>query len=279
MVIYLDVYFFINFLADALLLKLVQKSMGQLRKNRWIFLGAAVGGGGACCLLLCHGHQFFEMVGCLLLAMLMCWVSFGKKNGKAFLRELLVLYGFGLLLGGVLSAISTRWPAYGIVKEAARRHTGYLPLAVWLAAVFGCYGVLRLFMKLYGEYRIHPQKLSVTIVWGDRRWELTGIVDTGNALRNPSSGEPVIVVQKGILESESLDSILMASGGEAMTGLCVIPYQAVGKKSGVLLGFRPDYVMVGNRQIVNTVVALTDQVFDTDGDYQVLLHPDLTNDV
>ena len=278
MVIYLDVYFFINFLADALLLKLVQKSMGQMRKNRWILLGAAVGGGGACCLLLCRGHQFWEMAGCLLLAMLMCWVSFGWKNGKTFLRELLVLYGFGLLLGGALGAIATRWP-YGIVKEAAQRHTGYLPLAVWLAAVFGCYGVLRLFMKLYGEYRIRPQKLKVTIVWGDRRWELTGIVDTGNTLRNPGSGEPVIVVQKDILESEGLDSILMASGGEAAAGLCVIPYQAVGKKSGVLVGFRPDYVMVGNRRNVNTVVALTDQVFDTEEDYQVLLHPDLTNDV
>ncbi|MBC8543812.1 sigma-E processing peptidase SpoIIGA [Bianquea renquensis] len=278
MVIYLDVYFFINFLADALLLKLVQKSMGQMRKNRWILLGAAVGGGGACCLLLCRGHQFWEMAGCLLLAMLMCWVSFGWKNGKTFLRELLVLYGFGLLLGGALGAIATRWP-YGIVKEAAQRHTGYLPLAVWLAAVFGCYGVLRLFMKLYGEYRIRPQKLKVTIVWGDRRWELTGIVDTGNTLRNPGSGEPVIVVQKDILESEGLDSFLMASGGEVAAGLCVIPYQAVGKKSGVLLGFRPDYVMVGNRRNVNTVVALTDQVFDTEEDYQVLLHPDLTNDV
>lgn len=278
MVVYLDVYFFINFLADALLLKLVQKSMGQMRKNRWILLGAAVGGGGACCLLLCRGHQFWEMAGCLLLAMLMCWVSFGWKNGKTFLRELLVLYGFGLLLGGALGAIATRWP-YGIVKEAAQRHTGYLPLAVWLAAVFGCYGVLRLFMKLYGEYRIRPQKLKVTIVWGDRRWELTGIVDTGNTLRNPGSGEPVIVVQKDILESEGLDSFLMASGGEVAAGLCVIPYQAVGKKSGVLLGFRPDYVMVGNRRNVNTVVALTDQVFDTEEDYQVLLHPDLTNDV
>ena len=278
MVIYLDVYFFINFLADALLLKLVQKSMGQMRKNRWILLGAAVGGGGACCLLLCRGHQFWEMAGCLLLAMLMCWVSFGWKNGKTFLRELLVLYGFGLLLGGALGAIATRWP-YGIVKEAAQRHTGYLPLAVWLAAVFGCYGVLRLFMKLYGEYRIRPQKLKVTIVWGARRWELTGIVDTGNTLRNPGSGEPVIVVQKDILESEGLDSFLMASGGEVAAGLCVIPYQAVGKKSGVLLGFRPDYVMVGNRRNVNTVVALTDQVFDTEEDYQVLLHPDLTNDV
>ncbi len=278
MVIYLDVYFFINFLADALLLKLVQKSMGQMRKNRWILLGAAVGGGGACCLLLCRGHQFWEMAGCLLLAMLMCWVSFGWKNGKTFLRELLVLYGFGLLLGGALGAIATRWP-YGIVKEAAQRHTGYLPLAVWLGAVFGCYGVLRLFMKLYGEYRIRPQKLKVTIVWGDRRWELTGIVDTGNTLRNPGSGEPVIVVQKDILESEGLDSFLMASGGEVAAGLCVIPYQAVGKKSGVLLGFRPDYVMVGNRRNVNTVVALTDQVFDTEEDYQVLLHPDLTNDV
>ena len=278
MVIYLDVYFFINFLADALLLKLVQKSMGQMRKNRWILLGAAVGGGGACCLLLCRGHQFWEMAGCLLLAMLMCWVSFGWKNGKTFLRELLVLYGFGLLLGGALGAIATRWP-YGIVKEAAQRHTGYLPLAVWLAAVFGCYGVLRLFMKLYGEYRIRPQKLKVTIVWGDRRWELTGIVDTGNTLRNPGSGEPVIVVQKDILESEGLDSFLMASGGEVAAGLCVIPYQAVWKKSGVLLGFRPDYVMVGNRRNVNTVVALTDQVFDTEEDYQVLLHPDLTNDV
>ena len=230
MVIYLDVYFFINFLADALLLKLVQKSMGQMRKNRWILLGAAVGGGGACCLLLCRGHQFWEMAGCLLLAMLMCWVSFGWKNGKTFLRELLVLYGFGLLLGGALGAIATRWP-YGIVKEAAQRHTGYLPLAVWLAAVFGCYGVLRLFMKLYGEYRIRPQKLKVTIVWGDRRWELTGIVDTGNTLRNPGSGEPVIVVQKDILESEGLDSFLMASGGEVAAGLCVIPYQAVGKKA------------------------------------------------
>ena len=37
--------------------------------------------------------------------------------------------------------------------------------------------------------------------------------------------------------------------------------------------------MVGNRRNVNTVVALTDQVFDTEEDYQVLLHPDLTNDV
>ena len=104
-------------------------------------------------------------------------------------------------------------------------------------------------------------------------------MDTGNTLRNPGSGEPVIVVQKDILESEGLDSFLMASGGEVAAGLCVIPYQAVGKKSGVLLGFRPDYVMVGNRRNVNTVVALTDQVFDTEEDYQVLLHPDLTNDV
>ena len=274
MVVYLDIYFVINFLADAILLKAVQKSTSQMRKNRWILLGAAVGGVGACCLLFCHGHQILEMTGCLALAVMMCWASFGKKKKKLFVRELLLLYGYGMLLGGVMSAISMRWPVSGVLEEAARRRAGYLPAAVWLAAVMGCYGLLRLFMRLYGEYRSRPRVLGVTIAWSDRRWSLTGIVDTGNTLRDPRNGKPVIVVQKSALAAENFDSLLAEAQDTAAAGVCLIPFQAVGKTSGVMLGFKPDYVEVGDER-VEAVVALTDQVLDADGGYQALLHPEL----
>ncbi|MFR3483262.1 MAG: hypothetical protein ACLTXL_07060 [Clostridia bacterium] len=50
--------------------------------------------------------------------------------------------------------------------------------------------------------------------------------------------EPVVVSRK-ISWSRRLDSILMASGGEAAAGLCN-SVSGSREKSGVLLGFRPD---------------------------------------
>jgi len=56
----------------------------------------------------------------------------------------------------------------------------------------------------------------------------------------------------------------------------MIPFNSIGKTSGMLIGFRPDQVMVGaknSRQDV--VIGIYNDKLTPDGRYQALLSPDL----
>jgi stage II sporulation protein GA (sporulation sigma-E factor processing peptidase) len=119
------------------------------------------------------------------------------------------------------------------------------------------------------------------------------LLDTGNQLRDPLTGIPVLLVEEEIAASalpEDLRSVLQAPWREMedpwpwlwkadplwMKTIVFIPYQSVGHKSW-LLGIRPYRVFLSSTpegQEIKATLALVQQSLSPDGEYQALLHPE-----
>lgn len=96
--------------------------------------------------------------------------------------------------------------------------------------------------------------LSVRIDHEGKSVFLTALTDTGNLLRDPVSGEPVLVAPPqageellGLTGSQLLDPAQTLLSGKS-AGLRLIPYSTVGKRSGLLLARRFSDVTVNGRQ-------------------------------
>jgi len=119
------------------------------------------------------------------------------------------------------------------------------------------------------------------------------LLDTGNHLRDPLTGSPVILLEEEVAASAMPDNIrafldipwkdyadpwplLWKVNPNLVKRLVFIPFQAIDKKSW-LLGIRPERVTCfgnnGSRQ-VHATVALVRQVLSSEGEYQALLHPE-----
>ena len=98
----------------------------------------------------------------------------------------------------------------------------------------------------------------------------------GNTLRDPITGEPVLVVAGSVgqrltgLTEDQLRTPLETLARRPIPGLRLIPYRAVGQSGGMLLGVRMDKVSVGSRQ-GSAIVAFAPEGLGGEGLYQALV--------
>jgi len=95
--------------------------------------------------------------------------------------------------------------------------------------------------------------VPLKLVYQDRSASLIALRDTGNTLRDPVSGEQVLVISGEIagrltgLTKQQLANPIETLAGSSIPGLRLIPYHAVGQTGGMLLAKRFEQVTVGNR--------------------------------
>lgn len=249
--IYLDLAVFLNFCVDFLLLLGTNRLAGYPPGFRRIFLAAAFGAlySGAC---LIRGFHFlssglWRMVSLALLS----GIAFGW-NPDAFRR-----CGIFLLLSAALGGVTL---GFG--------RTGLLLLLLCAA------GVWILCVGTSGNGVGKNQYIPVRLCYGGRNVELTALRDTGNTLRDPVSGERVLVIgaspaQKLTgLSREQLKHPLDTLTYRPIPGLRLIPYSSVGG-SGMLLGLRLADVTVGKRK-QGAVVAFAPDGLDGAMGYEAL---------
>lgn len=137
-------------------------------------------------------------------------------------------------------------------------------------------------------------ELLVRVEVGTRWVEVVGLLDTGNQLREPLSGWPVVVLEAEAaapLFPESLRPLVeqMAAGDlgaaerlqrhpEWAGRWRMIPFSSLGARHGMMLGFRPDRVQLTygrHRATTAAVVGLSVHLLDAAGRYQALVPPGL----
>ena len=112
--------------------------------------------------------------------------------------------------------------------------------------------------------------VPVELTLGDRTLRLTALKDTGNALRDPVTGRPVLVVEANVaatltgLTTEALENPVESIG--TIPGLRLIPYKTVGN-AGFLLAMQIPDAKIGERR-GSAIVAFSPQVFESH--YQAL---------
>ena len=102
--------------------------------------------------------------------------------------------------------------------------------------------------------------MPLQIGLGDKSANLIALKDTGNTLRDPLTGEPVLVISASVagrltgLTEQQLKNPLETMASCFLPGLRLIPYHSIGNAGGFLLAKRfEDVVIAGKRK--STLVA------------------------
>jgi stage II sporulation protein GA (sporulation sigma-E factor processing peptidase) len=137
--------------------------------------------------------------------------------------------------------------------------------------------------------------MKVKIEMEGKKISFNGMVDTGNSLTDPITKYPVIIVEYDTLVDLFPDDIINAfenskpldfekiiavlSGTTWLKRFRVIPFESIGIEKGMLVGFRPDFVVVEKEtktsNIKNVIIAMYSKKLSTTGEYSALLHPDI----
>ncbi len=295
--VYGDVFLAVNLLADAVILYAAGRLAGVRVRAGRVLLGAAAGSAYAFGYLFSSLSPLYSPLAKLAASLVFLGIAYAPLPLAAFLRLAAWLYAASACAAGLAAGLA--W--FGADTLLSGWVAGTLPIPWWLlGSVFLALALLvwrardRVRPPLAGS----PWHVPVQLVVGGRRLELTGLVDTGNLLRDPLSGRPVLVVEFDAvapLIPPAARALYGAAGrgGAAdaarLLAACrqeewarrfrVLPFATVGNRHGLLWGFRPDLVVVGaageQRVWRGTTVAVTAERLAAEGGYQALVPPAL----
>lgn len=241
MEVYLDLVILMNFGVDLLLLLASSCLSGRPFNIKKVLRAATLGGvyAGVCLLPGCTflSGVFWRIVSLIAMALLAFgWNRQTVEQGAIFVFLSLALGGMVVLLGrgGITSVL----------------------LSALLLAMLCFVG----FQKGRGK----REYVSVEIQHKEKRVCMTALCDTGNTLRDPVSGLPVLVVDAAAayrllgLEEAALRQPIETISRGIYPGLRLIPYSAVGQTAGMMLGLRVDQLRF-NGICVEQIVAFAPQ--------------------
>ena len=261
-VVYLDSVFFLNTIVDYLLLLTTAALAGTPMRRGRFALFAVVGGIYAAGVFLLPVLQS-PILRLLAGTVIVFFAFFSDPRPWRLVALFFLLSG---ALAGLLLAIGL---AVGSPMGMAQ-HVYYADISwgVLIGSALLFYVLLHLLFRQGARYG-GGDTVEVTIVIQNRRCHLRALRDSGNALRDPIQGRPVLVAEIAALTglwSEEVEPILnsVQSPEKKMSALygkemyfTLLPYQAVGERSGLLLAVRSDYLQIGRRRIPKALVALT----------------------
>lgn len=266
MVIYGEYLFLENFITGLLLLYLTARLAGpeareQLRLWRLIAGGVASGGCGFLIFLPLTAAEGF-----LIRGILSAGVAALALGRKALLRKTGLFLILTFLTGGAAMALLL-WMQEPAVSGGGAMYMGAgtygrLIIAGVPAAILGYW-----FVRLVKAQRIRERTTgTVEIEMEGRICRLQAMVDSGNCLREPITGRPVILIdEKGKRES----GFCAENYPEKMV---LVPFEAVGVKKGMLRGVRLDEIRFGEITLSGVVLAGYEGRFPG---FEVLLHQEI----
>ena len=255
-IIYLDSLFLLNLVIDYLLLSCSAMVCGLRAKRLRYLAGALIGAAYALAAVLPGCGFLSSPIMKAASALFMALAAYGGE--KNLVRCALVFLTVSAAFGGFIYCISLAgaYPAFD--------------MRTLLLAFALCYLILSV---LFGwrTHRSDRQRVSVTLSLGGKSASFMALLDTGNELRDPISGLPVMLACPHALEPlftghEELlrrDPVSFLEGADKIPTLKgrvrLIPYSAVGV-TGMLGAFRPESASVDG-QPCELMAAISERVW------------------
>ena len=272
--IYIDQFFFFNFIMDSLLLILVKRLMGIHTSFRRLILGAAAGAGistaGLAAGLLLGPLWAWRMAAFVAGGIIMVRLAFGRLHGREMVRTIAALCIAASLTAGCiygLCSLEAFWPAAAFLQGKGTQLTGLLNLGSLFFLTAGTFFAVQAAISFLTKNRERRQRFyDVCLRYRGRECRVKAARDTGNELYEPVSHRPVHILNRS--EGVSLAVTVPA--------VLYIPYQSIGRSGGLLPAIYLDELEVKKDgrfiRIERPLVAIASRPVSPDNEYQMLLH-------
>lgn len=245
--IYIDQFVVEQILVGCLLFLLTSVVCRQ-RLSGWRLAVASMIYAAVQCAAVLMGQEWISICGLLISCLLL------YRTGKRLAGGVSLLM-VSVLFGGTLEVMISIFP---------------LKLC---SGVTGAFLLLRFVLKRYQEYHKYTEhEVDIILFWEEKELHLRALVDTGNRLKEPLTGQPV-----SILSRESA-GLLLEEGWEARRGFYMIPYHSIGKEKGWMRGVAADKMYIntdaGQIECRKPVLAISDGAVNLKNRYQVILNPE-----
>lgn len=278
MTIYAEYLFLENFLIGYLLLQLTGQLTGASTRIGRILLGAVLCGCYSFTIFLAGSGMLMSLISKLAFSSILIQLVFrpgirNMANWKKFGKSLLIFYVVTFVFGGATMAILYLWN----VRSVSGNAVIYIEEVRYLHIAVGCglgYEVLRVFIKLVKDKLKKERSIvKITINVDQKNVAVNALVDTANFLHDPTTGKPVCIIER--------TAILPILPEDCANRIHMIPFRSLGNKNGLIMGVRPDQVIVteatGRTYPISVIMGLYEGHFHDSSEserYEALMNPE-----
>ena len=263
MIVYVDIYFFMNSLMNFFILSLLSSVFSYYGKIKNRIVASVLGGFGATFYLvfLSEKGNLYRNIFLIVCSMMLILIAYEKTNWRIFLKQwlcfYLIAYCFGGLLYWLLQETKGGYYITLVLKYSFLRQT-YLKKFIIIS--LACSMLLSFLFWIGKGVKEERQFLyPVSLKLHTNILHTIGLLDTGNRLREPKTGGAVLVVELAIIEkglNENVkqwlhlyfqDPVKQKIQGEIPKGIAFIPFSSVGKKAGELPAILCEEVVIAKK--------------------------------
>lgn len=279
---YIEYYIIENLLINYIIISCTYILTKRQNDNKRKVMGASIGSIYSVAYLCPSLDILFTFPFKIITMTIITLISFEYKNKKDYLRLLLVFYMVNIFISGT---------TYFVIYFTGIDH---MKISFLIVCAYVSCEILKYiyrdikFMKYVKEFT-----KTITINLLDNSCQCEALLDSGNLLKDPISNSDVIIVKSSAIKTllpsnlsklsyDNMDimkaeEIISSLDDEISTRIRMIPYKHAGSSgSGIIVGLKPDSVIIGNQRIGNVILGISD--FNEE-EYGAILNPCILSEV
>ena len=293
-IIYIDVLFLLNFFINSIILYAVSKVAKREVGLLFLTLGAVFAALYACAMFFVPISAITStLLGRLIFSVLLVMLTFRVLNWRTVAKLTAIFYMTSFAFGGAVFGIlylTRASTALGMVVSNGEIYLN-VPIGFLMVGIGAAYAGIIVYTKTVRR-NFENERLIIDVKININGGEIVtkALIDTGSELIEPVSKKPVIVV-----EYEVISALLPADVGKLYDNdgsfncetlvdiveenlykykFCIIPFAALGNKSGMMLGIIPDKIEFLERAQpgISPVIGICADKLSHNGEFFALTH-------
>lgn len=251
--IYIDVLIFTNIFQDFLLLLVLKRILHHKITYFRLISGSIIGGFTSLVALLPQINFIINLLIKFAVAILLVLVTFGFKNKKFFLKNVSTLFVLSFLTNGaiIFFYLAIKPKGMEIINDTVYFNISPLLLIILTLII---YFILYIYKRLFKNTSRSYEVVTTTIQYNGKECCVKCKIDSGCIVKEPFSGNYVIIVEKEEVEGLKFD----------LGKMRIIPFESLGG-DGILQGFKADKVKINGKPLFNEVyIGLCNNIFRND---------------
>lgn len=258
-----------------------------------ILIGSTIGATYACLYYVSNMKIYSSVILKIILSLAIVYIAFNSKVLKNFLKEVLIFYLTSFTFGGVTFAL-LYFISPGDILFQNGTLVGIYPMKmILIGGLIGFLIIIISFKSIKNKIAKKDMLCNIEITFNNQAININAIIDTGNFLKEPLTGNPVIIVEKEVLKNiipadilKDLNNIITGSAyikNKYMSKIRLIPFSALGTENGILLGIKPDNFKINyqekEKKIKNVIIGIYEKKLSKSNKYNALIGLDIINKI